>query len=65
MNDEATWGEALTIDEAASVIRVSRRHLHKLMADGDGPPVVQLGRRKIIRRQALREWLEAREQVAR
>jgi excisionase family DNA binding protein len=57
--------EAVTIAEAADLIRVSRRHLQKLMASGDGPPVVQLGRRKIIRLDALRHWLVAREQVAR
>jgi excisionase family DNA binding protein len=49
--------EALTIEETAEVLRVSRRHLHKLMADGNGPPVVRLGRRKIIRREALQQWL--------
>ncbi len=65
MNDGTTLSEALTIEEAAEFIRVSQRHLHKLMSKGDGPPVIQLGRRRIIRREALRQWLEAREQVAR
>jgi excisionase family DNA binding protein len=62
---EKSFFEAITIGEAADLIRVSRRHFQKLMADGDGPPTIQLGRRKIIRREALRQWLEAREQVAR
>lgn len=62
--NETLSSEALTIEETAALMRVSKRHLHKLMADGDGPPVVQLGRRKIIRREALRQWLEARERVA-
>jgi excisionase family DNA binding protein len=53
--------EALTIEETAEVLRVSRRHLHKLMAGGDGPPVVRLGRRSIIRREALQQWLMTRE----
>lgn len=61
MNADNTLNETLTISEAADFIRVSRRHLQKLMADGDGPPVVQLGRRKIIRREALRQWLVSRE----
>jgi excisionase family DNA binding protein len=56
--------EALTIEETAEVLRVSRRHLHKLMADGNGPPVVRLGRRKIIRREALQQWLLNQETTA-
>ncbi len=53
--------EAVTIEEAADLIRGSRQHLQKLMADGDGPPIVRLGRRTIIRREALRQWLMNRE----
>jgi excisionase family DNA binding protein len=53
--------EILTIKEAADSIRVSRRHLQKLMAEGGGPPVISLGRRKVIRREALQRWLENRE----
>jgi len=49
--------EALTIEEAAEALRVSQRHLHKILADDNGPPVVRLGRRKIIRREALHQWL--------
>jgi excisionase family DNA binding protein len=49
--------EVLTIAEAAEEIRISRRHLHQLLAEGSGPPVVRLGRRKIIRREALHQWL--------
>ncbi len=61
MNDGNIVGNVLTIDEAAETIRVSRRHLYNIMAQGDGPPIIQLGRRKIIRREALREWLLSRE----
>ena len=53
--------DALTIGEAADKIRISRRHLRKLMAEGDGPPVIRLGRRTIIRREALLHWLVSRE----
>jgi excisionase family DNA binding protein len=61
MNIENTVGEVLTIEEAAEAVRISRRHLHKLMAEGDGPPVIRLGRRKLIRREALNQWLLNRE----
>jgi excisionase family DNA binding protein len=59
--DEAFGVDTLTIKEAAALVRVSRRHFHKLMADGDGPPVIRLGRRTIIRREALHQWLLNRE----
>ncbi len=62
---EKGFVEAVTIGEAADLIRVSRRHFQKIMADGNGPPTIRLGRRRIIRREALRQWLEAGEQVAR
>ncbi len=52
---------ALTIAEAADALRVSLRHLQNLLRQGDGPPVVHLGRRLIIRREALNQWLVARE----
>lgn len=59
--DETLGVETLTIKEAAALVRVSRRHFHKLMADGEGPPVIRLGRRTIIRREALQQWLLNRE----
>jgi hypothetical protein len=31
--------DILTIEEAADLIRVSRRHFQKLLAEGDGPPL--------------------------
>ena len=52
-----TQHDILTIAEAADAIRVSRRHLQTIMKNGDGPPVVRLGRRLIIRRETLRRWL--------
>ncbi len=58
---EKGFVEAITLGEAADLVRVSRRHFQKLMADGDGPPTIQLGRRRIIRREALRQWLMSRE----
>ena len=61
MNTTITEHDTLTIAEAADIIRISRRHLHTLMQNGSGPPVIRLGRRKIIRREALRQWLIERE----
>ncbi len=56
-----TAPDALTISEAADAIRVSRRHLQNLCQKGEGPPVIHLGRRRIIRREALDQWLIERE----
>lgn len=53
--------EVLSLNEAAGYLRVSRRTLHSLIADGDGPPTIQIGRRRLIRRTALEAWLADRE----
>lgn len=54
----------LTLNEAADRLRVSRRHLSAVMASGDGPPVVPIGRRRLIRAGALQAWLAERERAA-
>jgi excisionase family DNA binding protein len=53
--------DGLTIAAAAAIIGVSKRHLEKIIARGEGPPVIRLGRRAIIRRISLDRWLEERE----
>ncbi len=54
----------LTLDDVANHLRVSRRHLSKLMAQGSGPPTVDLGRRRLVRRAAFQAWVAARERAA-
>lgn len=54
----------LTLAETADRLRISRRHLASLMAEGSGPPVVALGRRRLVRAAALAEWLATRERAA-
>ena len=53
--------EVLKLIEAAGYLRVSLRTLHNLFADGDGPPTIQIGRRRLVRRSALEAWLADRE----
>jgi excisionase family DNA binding protein len=53
--------QALTLAEAADALRVSPRHLQNLFRRGDGPPTIRLGRRRIIRHEALNQWLAERE----
>ena len=64
MNDEYTESGALTVGEAADCLQVSLQDLYNLIAAGDGPPLIRLGLRAIIEREALLQWLEARPQVA-
>lgn len=49
--------DILTLAEAADALRISRRHLAKLFAEGKGPPKIKLGRRALVRRIALDQWL--------
>jgi excisionase family DNA binding protein len=53
--------ETFNLDETAEAVGVSRRHLATLIKRGDGPPIVRLGRRIVVRRTALASWLAARE----
>jgi excisionase family DNA binding protein len=50
----------LTLPELARWLRVSERHLQRLLEIGDGPPLIRLGRRIIFNRVAVQHWLEAR-----
>lgn len=56
----------LGMEEAANAARVSRGYLYRLIRAGRGPATVKIGRRRVIRRQALEEWLAGleREQAA-
>ena len=55
----------MTEREAARECKVSVRHLQNLRKAGQGPAVVRLGRRVMIRRAALVAWWEASEQATR
>ncbi len=54
--------EVLTIGESANILRCSKAHVQNLLAGkvaGAPPlPFIQLGRRKLIRRESLNRWLE-------
>ena len=51
----------LNLTEAADLLRISLRTLHHLLAAGDAPPVFRIGRRRLIRRAAIEQWLTDRE----
>lgn len=55
--DEAASGDAslfLTVSEAAALLRISRRHLYELIAEGT-VRAVKLGRKTIVPRSVIEE----------
>jgi excisionase family DNA binding protein len=58
-------GEILTTAEVARELRVSKAHIHNLIngkVHGAIPlPSITLGRRRLIRRASLNQWLRANE----
>ena len=59
----------LTLAEVARELRCSKAHVSNLIArkvrHATALPVVQLGRRKLVRREALDAWIEANERSRR
>lgn len=58
----ASAREALGIEEAARSVGIGRTSMYVLLREGEGPPTLTLGRRRVIRVEALRLWLLEREQ---
>jgi excisionase family DNA binding protein len=52
--------EHCTLAELARWLRVSERHVQRLLETGDAPPAIRLGRRVIFSRSAVRQWLDGR-----
>lgn len=48
---------ALTVEELAAALSISRSYAYKLIRE-PGFPVVYIGRRALIPRRALEKWLE-------
>ncbi len=53
--------EALSVSEAAQAAGLGRATLYELFRSGEGPPTFRVGRRRLVRVEALREWLRQRE----
>ena len=55
----------LTVVEVARTLRCSKAHVHNLIGGkvrGLAPlPVIHLGRRSLVRKESLRQWLEINE----
>jgi excisionase family DNA binding protein len=54
----------LDANEAARRLRCTRRHLERLVADGDGPPSVKLGRLRRFPESLLDTWIRERIKAA-
>jgi excisionase family DNA binding protein len=68
MSSLADKFDLLTLADAAELLHCSKAHVCKAVngrVRGCAPiPCVSLGRRRLIRRESLRQWLEANERVA-
>lgn len=60
---EAVVAEAISVVEAAARAGVSRTLLYEAIGTG-ALPSVKLGKRRLVRVEALRRWLEALETTA-
>jgi predicted DNA-binding transcriptional regulator AlpA len=63
--DTTTDSLTFSIPELCRVAGFSVRTFHKLRARGDGPPVVKIGNRTLVRRKTAERWLADRERIAR
>lgn len=56
-------GKYLSAKDAAKFLAISERHLRQLKQDGDGPPFIPVGLRRIAYdRDDLIKWMESRKQ---
>lgn len=57
-NTELASGNYLTADEAASLLRTTRKAVYGLIERGVMPGIRRIGRRVLVRRRELIEWIE-------
>jgi excisionase family DNA binding protein len=59
--------DVLTVPEVADQLRCSKAHVHNLIngkVRGARPlPALRLGRRRVVRRAGLEDWIKANEQT--
>lgn len=49
--------EALSVSEAAETAGIGRSTFYELLDRGEGPATFTIGRRRLVRVEAVREWL--------
>lgn len=57
-NAELPSGNYLTTDEAAALLRTTRKAVYALIEKGVLPGIRRIGRRVLVRRRLLIEWIE-------
>lgn len=55
------FSDFLTRHELAQGLRKTVRSIDRLILVGEGPPYVRVGNTKLFRREAVAQWLRARE----
>ncbi len=58
MTGQSTLPVLLTADETADLLRTTRKAIYVMAERGQLPGVTRLGRRLLIRRDALLDWLD-------
>lgn len=56
-----SWNDAplmLSISEAAQLIGISRSNMYALTHSKNGVPVLKIGGRYLVPKEALKEWIE-------
>lgn len=53
--------EAVSVREAAAIAGFGGTKMYELIREGEGPPTFTIGRRRLVRVEALREWLASLE----
>lgn len=54
----------MTLDEFCELVRITPRTFHNLRSKGEVPPSLRVGRRILMRREVVAEWIEQRETAA-
>jgi excisionase family DNA binding protein len=60
LDAEIDFDPLMKYSEAADDSRISLRTLQRLIAAGEGPPIIRLGHSRRIRRSDLRRWQDDR-----
>lgn len=51
----------VTVPQAAKLLGISRAMVYSLLAKGEGPPVIRLGRSVRVSVTSLKKWIEEQE----
>ena len=57
METKTEQPELMTVDETIRVLRLGRTRVNEILRSGDLPSY-KLGRRRLVRRQDIEEWIE-------